>query len=162
MKRIRHVNVLWTLTYDTYFAKTITIKGLIMDCLQITENNCRKRLFTKFIQTQKKYPAPMDKISILTWRLFVILSQNFSCERNSSRTYSLQNISYLSHMAMEGQLKCEEDIWPLDYIKKFALASYSSKKIKIKWKADFHSCKEIFIWSGYCKLLLNKGKCYLW
>ena len=38
----------------------------------------------------------LDKISILTWKLLVISTQNFSCELNSQRTYSLQNISYLS------------------------------------------------------------------
>ena len=60
---------------------------------KVTENNCCSQLF---IQTQNWYPSSFDKRSILTWRLFVLLSYNFSCELNSFRTYSLQNISYLS------------------------------------------------------------------
>ena len=32
----------------------------------ITENYCRLRLFSKFIQTQKRYPTSLDKIRILT------------------------------------------------------------------------------------------------
>ena len=63
---------------------------------KFTENNCRLRLFSKFIQTQKRYPTSLDKISILTWKLLIISSQKSSCERNSQRTYSLQNIAYLS------------------------------------------------------------------
>ena len=30
-----------------------------------TENHCRSWLFSKFIQTQKRYPTSLDKISIL-------------------------------------------------------------------------------------------------
>ena len=62
---------------------------------QIIKNNCCSRLFTKFVQTQKKYPTFLDKLSILTRRIFVISSQNVCCERNSSRTNLLWNISYL-------------------------------------------------------------------
>ena len=60
------------------------------------ETNCHLRLFSEFIQTQKRYPTSLDKISVLTQKLLAILSQNFSYEINSQRTYSLQNISYLS------------------------------------------------------------------
>ena len=63
---------------------------------KFNENNYCLRLFFKFIQTQKRYPTSLDKISILTWKLLIILSQNFSCELNSQRTYSLQNISSMS------------------------------------------------------------------
>ena len=38
----------------------------------------------------------LKKISTLIWELFIISSQNFSCQLNSQRTHSLQNISYLS------------------------------------------------------------------
>ena len=61
-----------------------------------TENNCCLQLFSEFIQTQKRYPTPLDKICILTWKLIVISSQTFPCELNSQRTYFLQNISYPS------------------------------------------------------------------
>ena len=44
---------------------------------KFTENYCRVQLFSKFIQTQKRYPTSLDKIHILTWRLLVISSQNF-------------------------------------------------------------------------------------
>ena len=33
---------------------------------KFTENYCRLRLFSEFIQTQKRYPTSLDKISILT------------------------------------------------------------------------------------------------
>ena len=56
---------------------------------KFTENICRSRLFFEFIHTQKRYPTSLDKISILTWKLFVIPSQNFSCELNSQRIHSL-------------------------------------------------------------------------
>ena len=52
---------------------------------KFTENNCRLRLSTTFIQTQKRYPTSLDKMSILIWKLFIISSQNFSCELNSHR-----------------------------------------------------------------------------
>ena len=29
---------------------------------KFTENNCRSRLFSKFIQTQKRYPTSLDKL----------------------------------------------------------------------------------------------------
>ena len=44
----------------------------------------------------KRFLTSPDKISILTWRLLVTSSQNFSCELNSSRSYSFRNFSYLS------------------------------------------------------------------
>ena len=63
----------WINKYNKYFPKTIRFsQSLIMDCLQITVNNCHLWLFAKFIQTQKRYPTSYAKKSILTWRLFVI------------------------------------------------------------------------------------------
>ena len=63
---------------------------------KFTKNNCCLQLFAKFIPTQKRCPISLDKISILTWKLLFISSQNFPCELNSQRAYSLSNISYLS------------------------------------------------------------------
>ena len=120
------------------------ISGWLWLLYKIADNNCRSRLFTEFIQTQKRYLTLLDKtvfrssrpqvflrkvvlkntqqiyrrtpipkcdfnkvalqlkntsgrllLSILTWRLVVILKHSFSCELNSSRTYYLQNNSYL-------------------------------------------------------------------
>ena len=59
---------------------------------KITKNNCCSLLFTEFIQTQKRHPTSIDKVSILIWRLHVISRQKFSFELNSTRTYSLCNI----------------------------------------------------------------------
>ena len=59
-------------------------------------NNCRVLLFSKFIQTQRRYPTFLEKIIIPARKLQVISSQNFSCELNSSRNYPLENISNLS------------------------------------------------------------------
>ena len=39
---------------------------------KFTENYCRLRLFSEFIQTQKRYPTFFDKIRILTWKLLAI------------------------------------------------------------------------------------------
>ena len=49
-----------------------------------------------FIQTQKRYPTSLDKISILNWRLLITSNENFSIELKSSKIYTLKNISYLS------------------------------------------------------------------
>ena len=40
----------------------------------VTECSCRLWLFFEFIQTQKRYPTSLDKISILTTKLHVISS----------------------------------------------------------------------------------------
>ena len=39
---------------------------------KFTEDYCRLRLFSEFIQTQKRYPTTLDKIRILTWKLLFI------------------------------------------------------------------------------------------
>ena len=41
---------------------------------KFTENYCRFRLSSEFIQTQKSYPTSLDKIRILTCKLLVISS----------------------------------------------------------------------------------------
>ena len=41
---------------------------------KFTKNLCRLRLFSEFIQTQKRYPTFLDKIRILTWKLLVLSS----------------------------------------------------------------------------------------
>ena len=65
-------------------------RSLIMANYKLIKNNCCLRVFI-----QKRYHTFLDKISILTWRLLVISSQNFSCELNSFRTFSLRIISYI-------------------------------------------------------------------
>ena len=50
---------------------------------KFTENYCRLRLFSEFIQTQKRYPTSLNKIRIVTWELLVISSEDFSCDLNS-------------------------------------------------------------------------------
>ena len=50
---------------------------------KFTENYYPSRLFSEFIQTQKRYPTSLDKICILTWKLLVISSWNFPGELNS-------------------------------------------------------------------------------
>ena len=63
---------------------------------KFTENNCCLQLSTDFIQTQKRYSTSLDKISNLTWKLFIISSHNFSSKLNFQWIYPLQNILYLS------------------------------------------------------------------
>ena len=58
-------------------------------------------------------------------------------------------------MISEEELKCEDDVWSFDSIKKFSLASLN--RVNRKMRNWFYSCKEIFIKSGYCKFLLNQG-----
>ena len=41
---------------------------------KFAENQTSARLFSEFIQTQKRYPTSPDKIRILTWKLLVISS----------------------------------------------------------------------------------------
>ena len=44
---------------------------------KFTENCQIYRLFSEFIQTQKRYPTSLDKIHILTWKLLVIIKLKF-------------------------------------------------------------------------------------
>ena len=53
---------------------------------------------------------PLDKIRILTWKLLVISSENFSCELNSLRTYSLQDICRCALKWMNEWMDCCEKI----------------------------------------------------
>ena len=41
---------------------------------KFTENYCRLRLFSEFIQTQQRYPTSFVKVCMLTWKLLVISS----------------------------------------------------------------------------------------
>ena len=56
----------WKLVSENYKP----IKVWLWFVYKITENNCRSRLITKFIQTQKRCPTFLDEMSILTSRLF--------------------------------------------------------------------------------------------
>ena len=44
---------------------------------KFTENYCRLRLLSEFIQTQKRYPTSLDKIRILTWKLIAYHAKIF-------------------------------------------------------------------------------------
>ena len=80
------------LNFDQWKIFSENYKPLKSDyCFFKIDNNCCSRLFPEFIQTQKRYPTSLDKMSILTQKWLAISSQNFSCWLNS-----LQNISYRS------------------------------------------------------------------
>ena len=70
--------------WKTFSEKCKPMKVWFWLVYKFTENYCCLWLFSEFIQTQKRYPTSLDKISILTWRLLVISSEHFSCELNSS------------------------------------------------------------------------------
>ena len=80
-------------TYGKHFTKAINQQGLLF-------TNCREKLsfttFRRVYSNQNRYPISLDKISILTGRLLVISSQNFSSELNFSGNYFLRGMSYLS------------------------------------------------------------------
>ena len=66
-------------------------------CLQIYQKQLPFTIYCWVHSNSKeRYPTSLDKISILTGKPLVIINQSFCCELNSSRTYFLQNISYLS------------------------------------------------------------------
>ena len=85
---------------------------------KFNDNNCLLRLFSEFIQTQKRYPTSLDKISILTWKAPVISSQNFSSELNSQRTCSLTIT-----LANEKKFKVHE------YVKKFLVGTPTVREV---------------------------------
>ena len=92
-----YVNAYKTLTNEKYFfIKYKPVRVCLWLVHKITKNICLSRLFTQLIQTQKKYLTSLENISILTWRLLILLHRNFSCELNFSRSYSLRNISLVS------------------------------------------------------------------
>ena len=66
------------LNFDQWETLSENYKPIIANC----NCNCSLRYFVKIIQTQKRYPTSLDKISILTWMLIVISSQNFSYKLN--------------------------------------------------------------------------------
>ena len=47
---------------------------------KFTENSQIYRLFSQFIQNQKRYPTSLDKMRSLTWKLLVMSSQIFPWE----------------------------------------------------------------------------------
>ena len=59
--------------YESYKPMRVWL-WLVRKLLKLTENYFCLRLFSEFIQTQKRYPASLDKIRILTWKLLVTSS----------------------------------------------------------------------------------------
>ena len=95
----KNVSCEHTLNFDqwkTFSENYKQIRVRLWLVYKFTMNNCHLRLFSEFIQTEKRHPTSLDKIRILTSKLLVRSRQNFPCELNSQRTYSLQNISNLS------------------------------------------------------------------
>ena len=82
--------------WKTFFKNCNPVRVRLRLAYKINENDCSLRFFVEFIKTQKRYPTSFDKISIISWKLLAISSQNFSCKLKSSRTYSLWHESYLS------------------------------------------------------------------
>ena len=96
MKRVCHMSVLWILIDEKQFPKFITWSEFDYGLSTKLTTKIVAPNFPKFIQIQKRYSTAIDKRSILIWRPFAISTQNISCELNSLRKYSLQNISYMS------------------------------------------------------------------
>ena len=78
IKSSRKEYVMWTcLNFDQWkkFSENYKpIRVWLWLVYKFTENYCRLRLFSGFIQTQKRYFTSLDKISILTWKLIVVSS----------------------------------------------------------------------------------------
>ena len=74
------------LSFDQWETRSGNYKPLGVFVYKIAEYNKCLLYFDEFIQTEKRHPASLDIISILTRILLVISSQNFSCELNSSWT----------------------------------------------------------------------------
>ena len=101
--KVQENNMSWkrSLDFDKWKTFSENYKAMRISSWLIykfTENNCRLPCAcdSEFIQTQKRHPTSIDKISIPIWKLFASSSQKLSCELYSQRTYSLQNISHLS------------------------------------------------------------------
>ena len=95
--RICHVER--ALTFDQWKAFSENYKPIrvwLWLVYQRIDNFCRLQLFSKLVPTQKRYPISLDKMRILTWKLLAISGKNIFCELSFERTYSLQNISYMS------------------------------------------------------------------
>ena len=71
-------------------------RSKVNEKINVTWTCLRIIVSSMIVKTQKRYSTSLDKISTLTWIILVISSQTFSCELNTSRMYSLQNILYLS------------------------------------------------------------------
>ena len=83
-----------------------------MACLQSYQEKLSLTILAEFIQAQKTlFKLKRGIICILTWRLPITSSPNFSCELNSSRTYSLQK--YVKNVAVTLSLQQERLIFSL-------------------------------------------------
>ena len=74
---------------------------------RFTENCQIYRLFSEFIQTQKTYPTSLDKICILTWKLLVISSKNFSGELKTPKELTPCKISHICRCTFKNLLPCK-------------------------------------------------------
>ena len=124
---------------------------------KITDNSSGSRLFAEAIHTPKWYPTSFDKVSILTWGLLVISKQNFSFDLNSSRTYSLENISYMSWSLVHTYNTCKiENKEFSSWIKSFKLFSQFSQYMELK-------NQDSFIFFNFAMFLLSiyfTARCY--
>ena len=92
-KKIYGYNFVAALNLDqwkTFSENHKPIRAWLWLVYKFTDNSCHSRLFSDFIQTEKRYPTSLDKIIILTWKLLDISSQTLSCKLNSQGSYSLQ------------------------------------------------------------------------
>ena len=56
---------------------------------KFTENSCRSRLFSEFIQTQRRYPTSLDKISIQNYLPY---QTKIFCELNFHTSWKISHI----------------------------------------------------------------------
>ena len=80
--------------WKTFSENYKPIRVWLLLVYKLAEKHCRLRLFSEFVQTQKRYPTSFDKLIILTWKLLVTSSQIFTCELKSRRT-TLCKISHI-------------------------------------------------------------------
>ena len=86
----------WNLDQWKLFSKNFTpMRVRLWFVYKITETSCCSPLLPGLFKLKRGILPPLT-ISVLSWWLLIISSQNFSCELSSWRTYSFQNISYLS------------------------------------------------------------------
>ena len=55
--------------WKTFSENYKPMRGWLWLVYKFTENYCQLRLFSEFVQTQKRYPASLEKTRILTWKL---------------------------------------------------------------------------------------------
>ena len=100
---------------------------------KINENNCRLWFFAEFIQTQKRYPTCLDKISILTWGLLVISS------KKRDLIWQVENSLQISHIC-----RCDFKENRSRSLKK--VIHQIDKKLTVSPFSNFYSK----IWVGFC------------